>query len=93
METLNRDQNHVTVGGGISSVDGVSTLMFKVDPITNYPLVVIGSDSITATAATSDKRDQNYTPTMYGISSVDGKTLVPIRTTSNGTILVDVILM
>ncbi len=35
-----------------------------------------------------DKRDQNQVPTKYGVSSTDGITLVPIRTDTNGKLLV-----
>ncbi len=82
-----RDQNQVTVGLAVSSVDNVTPLMLKVDPVTSRLLVSETVDSLTTMSAVKDKRDQNYVPTMYGVSSVDGITLVPIRTDSNGVLL------
>lgn len=88
MATLKRDANHKTVAGGISSTDGVTPLMFMLDPITGFLLVESTSDTITVIPAQMDKRDQNHVPTMYGVSSADGTTLVPIRTDINGNLLV-----
>lgn len=85
-ETLKREENHKTVGAGVSTVDE-SILMFRVDPITNYGLASVMVDSIVATPASMVKRDQNFRPTVYGISSVDGITLVPIRTDEDGYLL------
>lgn len=86
-----RDQNHITTGTAISSVDSITTLNLKVDPVTNYLLADITIEALIATSASMDKRDQNHTPTVYGISSVDGITLVPIRTNSTGALLVDIL--
>lgn len=88
MADAKRDQNHITVAMGISSSDGITPTMFTVDPSTNYLLLDVSSDSLVVTSATTDKRDQNFVPTCYGISSVDGTTLVPIRTDTNGKLLV-----
>jgi hypothetical protein len=87
MEIL-RDQNHKTVGAGVSSVDSITPEMFRVDPVTGYLLVHITGDSLTATPATAVKRDQNHIPTVYGISSENENVLVPIRTDSNGKLLI-----
>lgn len=87
MAQAERDQNYRTVGLGISSVDGTTTLPIRVDPATNYLLIDIVTGALSATPATMDKRDQNHIPTIYGISSVDGTTLVPIRTDDNGALL------
>jgi hypothetical protein len=89
MAEAKRDQNHITVAMGISSTDGTTPIMFAVDPVTNYLLLDVSADSLTATAATVDKRDQNFVPTVYGVSSVDGTTLVPIRTDTDGRLLVE----
>lgn len=83
-----RDQNHKTVAMGISSSDGTTPIMFAVDPVTGYLLLDVASDSVIATATTADKRDQNYVPTVYGVSNDDGTTLLPIRTDSQGRLLV-----
>lgn len=87
---LKRDQNHVTMAGGVSSTDGITPVMFMLDPVTGYLLVESTSDSITVVPASMDKRDQNHVPTIYGISSVDGVTLVPIRTDINGNLLIQI---
>ncbi len=88
---LKRDQNHVTVGGGVKSSDTTNVQPLKVDPSTDYVLVNLNGGSGNADPATMDKRDQNHVPTMYGVSSVDGVTPVPIRTDDDGYILVDAI--
>ena len=82
-----RDQNDRAVASGVSSVDSVSPVMFRVDPITDYLLVDEISSTNSATPRTRNTRDQNDVPTVYGVSSVDGVTLVPIRTDSNGRLL------
>lgn len=82
-----RDQNNVAIRSGVSSTDGSTTVMFRVDPVTNYLLVDITASSNSATVRQFNKRDENHVPSMYGISSVDGRTLVPIRTDSIGRLL------
>lgn len=83
-----RDQNQRTVAMGVSSVDLITPLMIRVDPVTSYVLVSNSSSSNSATARQWNKRDENSYPTMYGISSSDNVTLVPIRTDSSGKLLV-----
>ncbi len=83
-----RDQNQRVVGMGVSSVDNVTPIMFRVDPVTNYLLAQSITSSNSATTRQWNKRDENGYPTMYGISSVDSVTLVPIRTDSLGNLLV-----
>lgn len=83
-----RDQNDNPVALGVSSVDLVTPLMFNVDPVTGWLLVENSTDSLTPTSASRDKRDQNNRATMYGISSADNITLIPIRTDSNGKLLI-----
>lgn len=83
-----RDQNDVPVGLGVSSSDGVTPVMIRVDPVTSYLLVDMSSDSLTPTSATKDKRDQNDVPTKYGVSNSDNKTIIPIRTDSSGKLLI-----
>ncbi len=83
-----RDKNFKTVASGISSSDGVTPLMWRVDPVTGYLLITVTGDSLSITPATMDKRDGNFVPTVYGISSVDGVTLIPIRTDSSGQLLI-----
>ncbi len=89
MANAKRDENDVATALGVSSVDGQTTLLLTVDPVTDYLLVEVSSDSLTPTPATQDKIDQNDQKTKYGVSSVDGVTLIPIRTDSNGVLLVE----
>lgn len=83
-----RDQNQRTVASGVSSVDSVTPIMVRVDPVTNYLLIDNSASSNSAVSRQWNKRDDNGYPTMYGISSTDGTTLVPIRTDSTGRLLV-----
>lgn len=93
MSDAHRDQNHVTTAEGISSVDSTTPQLLRVDPSTNRVLVSIAATPpASVTALTAVKRDQNFRPTVYGISSVDGTTLVPIRTDTDGNLLVDIVI-
>ncbi len=89
MAEAERDQNHVTTALGYDS-SGDTTLPLEVDSVTNYLLIHVITASPAVTSATAVKRDENWKPTYYGISSTDSTTLVPIRTDSNGYLLVDV---
>lgn len=92
MADAKRDQNYVTTGEGISSVDSTTPQLLRVDPSTNRLLMSIASTPpASVTALSAVKRDQNFRPTVYGISSVDGTTLVPIRTDTSGNLLVDIL--
>lgn len=85
-----RDENSRAVTSGVSSVDGETTVMLRMDPITDYLLVDQNVDPLlVATDRTWNKRDENNVPTIYGISSADGVTLVPIRTDINGSLLIE----
>lgn len=85
-----RDQNQRPVASGVSSVDLSTPIMFRVDPVTSHLLIdFAATSSNSATTRQWNKRDENGYPTMYGISSVDGTTLVPIRTDTDGYLLVD----
>lgn len=83
-----RDQNDIHTGLGVSSVDNITPLLLKVDPVTDYLLIENVSQSITATVASKVKIDENDQKTCYGISSIDEVTLVPIRTDSLGRLLI-----
>jgi hypothetical protein len=83
-----RDDNDRAIASGVSFSDSVTTVMFRVDPITDYLLVDNSTDSLTPSIATRNRRDDNDVPTQYGVSSLDGVTPVPIRTDSNGKLLV-----
>jgi hypothetical protein len=83
-----RDQNQRTVGMGVSSVDLATPIMWHVDPVTDALLIDSISSSNSATHRQWNKRDENGYPTMYGISSADSVTLIPLRTDTNGRLLV-----
>lgn len=83
-----RDENHKAVGLGVSSSDGVTPVMLRVDPVTDYLLVSDNGATVIATYRRWSKRDENDVPTIYGISSIDGVTLVPIRTDKTGRLLI-----
>lgn len=88
MAIAKRDQNDIPVTLGVSSSDGITPIMCRVDSVTGALLVSETTDSLSVTSATKDKIDENDIHTKYGISSVDGVTLVPIRTDSNGRLLI-----
>jgi len=77
-----RDQNDRAVGLGVSSVDLVTPIELKVDPVTGALLVtsIINSGNVT----TRHRIDQNDIPTCYGWN---GSNIVPIATDSNGRLL------
>jgi len=84
-----RDQNDVAVSMGVSSADSITPVMLNVDPVTGYLLVDSTGDSLTPTSALQNDIDQNDVKTRYGISSVDNETLIPIRTDSQGRLLIE----
>lgn len=89
MRTLH-DDNDRPIALGVSSTDNVTPIMFRVDPVTDYLMVdFVGNSSNSATVRTRNKRDDNDVPTVYGVSDTDGVTPVPIRTDSNGYLLID----
>lgn len=88
MARAKRDENDQAVALGVSSTDSITPIMLTVDPVTGYLLVKNFGDSLTTTAATRCKIDQDDQKTKYGVSSTDGVTLVPIRTDTNGRLLV-----
>lgn len=91
MAQAKRDQNDQATALGVSSVDSVTPILLTVDPVTGYLLVDNSTDALTPTAATRVKIDQNDQKTKYGVSSADDITLIPIRTDSNGKLLIQYI--
>ena len=87
MTEAKRDADNKPVG---LAFDATTTKPLLVNPSTNELLVDVVVAAPVIVAATHNKRDENNVPTQYGVSSVDGTTLVPIRTDSNGRILLDV---
>jgi hypothetical protein len=83
-----RDQNDIYVGLGVSSVDNITPLPLRVDPVTDFLLTENTSQSITATLASKVKIDENDRKTCYGVSSIDNVTLIPIRTDYQGRLLI-----
>lgn len=88
MANAKRDENDMPTALGVSSSNSITTTLLRVDPVTNYLLVQNFGDSLSVVSASRVKIDQNDQKTKYGISSVDGTTLIPIRTDSNGRLLI-----
>jgi len=89
-EIILRDQNHVTVGAGVSDDADQDVLMLRVDPVTNYLLVDVTDTG--ATAATSSQiasRDQNHRTVCMGWDEENG-VLQEILTDENGYLLADI---
>lgn len=80
------DENDRKTAQGVSSVDSITPIHIRVDPVTSYVLVDVVSDSITI-VGDKHRIDENDMPTCYGVSSIDDVTLIPIRTDSNGKLL------
>lgn len=82
------DENSQSVGMGISLTDNITPITLRVDPATNMLLATARGEVISPTTATKSRIDQNEVSTVYGVSDTDGKTLIPIRTDSDGYLLV-----
>jgi len=89
MTNAKRDADNVPVGLAWDAT-AITPQPLLVDAATNQLLVDVIVASPVIVAATAARRDANNVPTEYGVSSVDGTTLVPIRTDTNGRILLDV---
>lgn len=82
-----RDQNDHPVDMEVSSVDNITPLMLRVDPITSY-LLIQEEGTSTLTGVPKHRIDENDIPTSYGVSDSDGTTLIPIQTDSEGRLLI-----
>lgn len=89
-ETLSRDQNHITVAAAITNDSDQFVEMFRVDPVTNYLLINITSDSATsANTGNVAKRDQNHVPVCLAYDEINDQ-VVEVLTDANGYLLLDV---
>lgn len=88
MANAARDDNHVPVLLGASSVDA-TPVMAELNPVTGKLLIAITNESVTAVVGTVAARDDNHVVSAYGVSSVDGTTPVPIHATPGGKLLLD----
>ena len=78
------DQNDRKTALGVSSVDSVTPVRLRVDPVTSYLLIKIVATS-SGVVNTVHRIDQNDIPTCYGWN---GTQLVPVATDNNGYLLV-----
>lgn len=89
-EIIKRDQNHATVGAGISSTVDTEVVMLRVDPVTKRLLVDL--DSIGSTPGIASEiasRDQNHRTVCMGWDETN-QVLQEILTDEAGRILCDV---
>lgn len=89
-EILKRDENHITVGAGVSPDSDLDISMLRVDPVTKYLLVNITDTGASAgTVGQIAKRDGNHKPVCLAWNEQDQE-LQEILTDSQGNILCDV---
>lgn len=89
-EVLKRDQNHVTVGGGVTNDASREVTMLRVDPVSKYVLATISvASSGSAISTQVAKRDQNYRPVCLAWDETN-EVLQEILTDSNGYLLADI---
>lgn len=86
MANAKRDENDVPTKIGVSSADGVTIVLLKVNPA-NHGMQTSDGTTGTDFGTPNAKRDENDVPCLMGISSVDGVTPVAIYFTSDGKIL------
>lgn len=91
-EILKRDQNHRTVGAGVSNDASQDITMLRVDPVTKYLLVnVTDTGTSSATSAQIAKRDQNHVPVCLGWDATN-QVLQEVLTDAQGNLLCDLLL-
>lgn len=90
-EIISRDNNHRTIGAGVSNDVDKSIIMLRVDPVSKYLLVDITSTgSSSANAVQIAKRDGNHRTVCLGWDDTN-KILQEILTDSSGRLLCDLI--
>lgn len=74
-----RDQNRIPVWFGVSSVDGVTPTLVKVDSATGQVLLEIGISPSASISAGTQKalRDMNYVTTHGGQSNTNSTVFIP----------------
>ena len=83
------DENRIQVGTAVTDDANLTPSPLLVDPVTGCLLVSTSLGAEVSTAMTGNKRDEDREPTLYGVSDDDGVTLVPIRTDTDGKLLVE----
>lgn len=88
-EVLKRDENHITVGSGVSNDVALDVTMLRTDPITGYLLVQMTSSGATsANAIQIAKRDENHRTVCLAYNESTDE-LQEILTDSSGNLLCD----
>lgn len=92
-EILERDQNHVHVGGAITNDANQEVTMLRVDPSTNYLLAEIAASSVTAGVASQlAQRDQNHVPVCLAWDETN-QVLQEVLTDADGNLLCDLLIL
>ena len=92
MAVAKRDGNHVPVLIGTSSVDGITPVMARVNPITGYLLiqVVANTGAVAVTPVTRAKHDENHVTT--ALAETNDANLTPnCWRTNAGNLILDMI--
>lgn len=92
MAVARRDDNHVPVILGVSSVDGITPIMARINPITGALLIQIVATSAgpAVTQVTRALHDENHVTTALGITNDANQTPVCWRT-SSGNLAIDMV--
>lgn len=89
-EILKRDENHVTVGAGVTNDADLEVTMLRVDPVTGYLLVNIDAGSATSGISSQiASRDGNYRPVCMGWNE-EAQEVQEILTDADGYLLAKV---
>lgn len=90
MSEAKRDGNKVTVAMGVSSVDGITPVPLRVDPVTGYLLIEVipDTDIISFPVSSPAKRDGNRVPASLGIDS--NSVLYSLVVAPSSALLVDI---
>lgn len=86
MTNAKRDENGVHTAIAVSSADGITIDLVKVNPSGNRLQVSSGTTG-TDKGTQNAKRDENNVPCLMGTSSEDGITPIAIYTDGNGRLL------
>ena len=90
-EIILRDQNHVTVGAGVSNDSDFDISMLRVDPVTGYLLVnVVDTGATSAISSQIASRDGNHKTVCMAWNEQDQE-LQEVLTDTDGNLLCDLI--
>ena len=92
MSAAPRDDNGYPTLIGVSSVDNVTPVAAKADPVTGYILMSVLTTTHTSTNPPK-RRDDNAYPVLMGITNDTNQTVKPIVSDPNnpGYVLVDIL--